>query len=161
MQKNQKEVSLVMMRSLLTGFFGGLLWSGMSVGMYYFNFIEISPKAYLLRTWTKASWTDGWIGDIVSILLVGLLSIVVALIYFALLKKIYSIWMGVVFGFSLWLIFYYGLHPLFPHIQSVTNLSSNTVISTLCVFILYGTFLGYSIAFDYNDTVVEKDQNIE
>jgi|SRR5699024_3444494 len=150
---NQSRYLLVFMRTLLTGFIGGLFWSALSVGLYYFNFIEVAPKTYFLRSWTKAAWTSGWQGDVVSIILASLLSIIVALIYFVILKKVPSIWMGATYGIFLWIIVLFGFHSLLPNLQSVVELTTDTLISSLCLFVLYGIFIGYSISFDYSDTV--------
>lgn len=157
MESYKQRYAIVLLRTLLTGFIGGLFWGSLSVILYYFNFIEVSPKAYFLRSWTKATWTSGWKGDIVTIIIASLLSIGIAALYFGILKKVQSIWMGVVFGIALWLVVLFGFHPLFPHVQSVIDLRTNTIISSLCIFILYGTFIGYSISFDYHDTVIDED----
>lgn len=143
-------------RSLLTGFIGGLLWSGFSVIMYYFNFVEVAPKTFLLRSWLTADWTKGWLGDIVSILLVGIISLLTAFIYYGLFKKVNSLWMGMFYGVLLWVIVFYLAQPIFLNIPRLVDLSKETVISTICLFILYGTFIGYSISFDFNDMEIKE-----
>ena len=148
---------LIFCRTLLTGFIGGLIWSTIAVMMYYFNFAEVDPKKFILRPWKNVDWTDGWLGDLVSILVLSTLSIIVALIYYYLFKKIYSIWMGVFYGIALWVIIFFLIQPLFPNTKQVLELNVDTIISTICLFILYGTFVGYSISYDYHDTyVLEK-----
>ncbi|GAB3052125.1 YqhR family membrane protein [Virgibacillus ainsalahensis] len=164
LEQNKKEhIGSLLSRSLLTGFIGGILWSVLGVIMYYFNFTEIGPKHYLLRSWNTAKWTDGWLGDIISILMVGLISIAAALIYYGIFKKVNSMWMGAAYGIILWLIIFFMLQPIFTNIPPLAELSFNTIISTICLFILYGTFIGYSISYDYNDTKVkaskEKEKN--
>jgi len=148
----------ILLRALLTGFIGGLFWCSISIGLYYFNFLEVSPKTYVLRSWLQSGWTDTWVGDIVSILFVSILSMVVALIYYSLLKKVNSIWIGVLFGTVLWVFAAFVLHPLFSNVQSLFDFSIDTIISTLCLFVLYGTFIGYSISFDYYDMVIKADK---
>jgi len=138
-------------RSLLTGFIGGLLWSTIGSIFYYFNFSEVAPKSFLLTSWIDAAWTDKWIGTIITILIAGLISIVAAFIYYGVFKKIDSLWMGVLYGLLLWGIIFIVLQPIFPNIPPFTELTLDTHISALCLFILYGTFVGYSISYDYND----------
>lgn len=150
----QEDSSTLLGRSLLTGFIGGILASLIGIFMYKFNFIEVSAKSYVLRSWTTARWTDTWLGELVTILIIGVLSIGVALVYYGLLKKINSIWMGIVYGLILWGIVFCVLHPIFPNVPNVTELEWKTIVSSVCLYIVYGTFIGYSISFDYHDSVI-------
>src|SRR5690625_7240199 len=93
----------------MTGFIGGIVWSIVGTFMYYFNFGEVAPKTSLLRSWTNAKWTNGWLGDVVSILIIGVISILIAFIYYVLLKKVISMWMSVVYGLILWGVIFYIL----------------------------------------------------
>lgn len=154
LSNNQEEKGNLLGRSLFTGFFGGALWSLFGVIMYYFNFAEVSPKTFLLRSWLKTGWTDRWLGDIISILLAGLLSIVVAWTYYAIFKKIYSMWLGIIYGIVLWVIIFVVLQPIFPNVPILADLDGKTIVSTLCLFIIYGLFVGYSISYDYYDTMI-------
>jgi|SRR5690625_5113128 len=158
MNKNMKVAKmLIFIRSILTGFIGGLIWSTLGIMMYYFNFTEVDPKKFVLRPWKSVEWTDGWIGDIVTIVILAILSIIGAIIYYFLLKKVYSIWMGVIYGIIIWTITFLLVQPLFPNTKQLLELSNATIISTICLFVLYGTFIGYSISYDYYDTyVLEK-----
>ncbi|SES83082.1 Conserved membrane protein YqhR [Oceanobacillus limi] len=154
-QNKPEQSSTLFGRALITGFVGGLLWSFFGVINYYFNFSEVAPRSFLLRSWLRAGWTDTWLGDLVSVILVGILSIGVALIYYMIFRKINSIWIGVGFGLVLWGLVYYLFQPIFPNIPNLTNLESNTIVSSICLFILYGIFVGFSISYDYHDTVMK------
>lgn len=159
LEQNKQEDSMSFLsRSLLTGFIGGLLWSGLGVAAYYFNFSMVAPRTYVLRSWLTAEWTDTWLGNIISILIVGAISVLVAFLYYGLFKKVNSMWMGVAFGIILWAILFFVLHPIFPNVAPITNIDQNTVVTTLSLFILYGTFVGYSISYDYNDMVLKEEQ---
>jgi hypothetical protein len=71
-------------------------------------------------------------------------------------------WMGVIFGIVLWGIIFFVLEPLFPNIPAFGDLEINTLVSTACLFILYGTFIGYSISYDYHDTrIKEKKEQVQ
>ncbi|RDW19168.1 hypothetical protein CWR48_08955 [Oceanobacillus arenosus] len=137
--------------TLLTGFIGGLFWSLVGVIMSYFNFTEVSPRTYILRPWLRLAWTDGWIGDVISILIIGIFSIVTALIYLVLFKKVYSMWMGLAFGAILWGIVFYLLQPIFPTVPSLPELNWNSILSTLCLYMLYGIFIGFTISYNYQE----------
>lgn len=160
MNKNKKVAKmLIFIRALSTGFIGGLMWSIFGVVIYYFNFVEVDPKKFILRPWKNVDWTSGWLGDIVTIILLAILSIGVAVIYYLLFKKVYSIWMGAIYGVFIWLAIFFLIQPLFPNTKQLFELSNETIISTLCLFILYGTFIGYSISYDYYDTYVLGKDN--
>lgn len=152
LEQNKQETPMtILARSLLTGFIGGLLWSTFGTVLYYFNFSEVAPKSFVLSSWFHAEWIDTWLGNVVTIFLIGLLSLLTALIYFGLFKKINSIWVGVAYGFLLWVLIYYIMNPIFSTVPKVADLNMNTIVTTICVFILYGTFIGYSISYDYHD----------
>lgn len=151
--KQEKSYSLLA-RSLLTGFMGGLIWSTFGIIMFYFNFSNVSPTSFILRSWLDAEWTHQWLGNIISIVTVGIISVVVAFLYYMLFRKRHSMWVGTMFGIVLWGIVFYVLQPIFPNIPHLLDLGKNTLVSTLCLYILYGTFIGYSISYDYNDTII-------
>lgn len=157
-QNKHEEPMSLLSRSLLTGFIGGILWGGLAAIAYYFNFVEVSPKSYVLRSWTQAGWTDTWLGNVIALLFVGVLSILIALLYYGIFKKIESMWMGVVFGIVLWAILLFILQPIFPNIKPALELNYETLITMLCLFVLYGTFIGYSISYDYHDMLRKKQQ---
>ncbi|HLR62430.1 MAG TPA: YqhR family membrane protein [Lentibacillus sp.] len=164
-QNKQEEPVSILSRSLLTGFIGGLLGGFFGVVLYYFNFSEVAPKSYLLRSWLTASWIDGWLGTVLSILMIGVISLLTAFIYFILFKKVNSLWMGVAYGIVLWFVVFYIIQPIFPNIPPLGDLNANTIVSTICLYILYGTFIGYSISYDYTDTLyklrAEKERGTE
>jgi uncharacterized membrane protein YagU involved in acid resistance len=163
LEQNKREEPLSLLtRAMITGFIGGLIASITGLIMYYFNFTEISPVSFVLKSWIHASWTDGWLGAVITIIIMGLLSMIIAFIYYIALKKMYTMWVGVIFGVVLWGIIFFVLHPLFPNIPAFTELEINTLVSTACLFIIYGTFIGYSIAYDYHDTSIkEKKEQVQ
>ncbi|RKQ37767.1 YqhR family membrane protein [Oceanobacillus halophilus] len=154
-KRNEDSMSLLA-RSLLTGFIGGLFWSTIAVILFYFNFSKVSPKSFILRSWLKTDWTSSWLGDLVSIVLIGVLSMIIALIYYGTLKKVKSMWVGVLYGIILWAIIFYLLQPIFNNVPGLFDLDTNTIVTTLCLYILYGIFIGYSISYDYHETQVKE-----
>lgn len=154
-QNKRDKLAAVLSRSLATGFWGGILWSVIAVVMYYFNFIEVAPKTFFITSWTTAKWGSSWLGDIISILIASVLSVAIAFIYFGLLKKVNSKWMGLVYGLVLWGVIFYLLQPIFSMVPALTDFNKDTIISTICLFMLYGTFIGHSISFDYQSMLVD------
>ncbi|GGP12788.1 YqhR family membrane protein [Oceanobacillus neutriphilus] len=147
----------VLKKSMYTGFIGGVLFSLLGSAMYYFNFLEVTPKFYLLTSWVSAAWTDTWLGILFTTILAGVVSLLTAYLYYLILKKIKYMWAGMIYGFILWVVLFILFHPIFSGIPAVMEWSMNTWITTICLFILYGTFIGYSISYDYMDSKQTKD----
>ncbi|MEH7476165.1 YqhR family membrane protein, partial [Bacillus altitudinis] len=91
-----------------------------------------------------------------SIVLLGILSIGAAFIYYGLLKRIKGFWMGLIYGAILWLLVFYVFNPIFPDVKQVQDLQQSTIVTTFCLYILYGMFVGYSISFEYNELTSQK-----
>ncbi|RCW65395.1 YqhR family membrane protein [Saliterribacillus persicus] len=137
------------LRSLVTGFFGGLFWSSISYFGHLFHFTSVSPSTFILRLWYDYAWIEKWKGEILSILIISLLSSLVGLFYFFLLKKFIGVLVPLVFGCILWAVIFSSFSYLFPTLIHWSSLSSDTIVSTICLFLLYGLFIGYSINYDY------------
>jgi hypothetical protein len=161
LEQNQREkpMSFVTM-VILTGLIGGILWSGLAYFAYVFNLTEIRPNV-ILEPWTIGEWKENWLGTLISILLIGVISIVGALIYYAALRKFSSIWVGVAYGIVLFLLVYFVLNPIFPGISPVTELQRNTIITSLCFYILYGVFVGYSISYEESELKYKRKKEKE
>jgi hypothetical protein len=145
--KNENQSASFLAKVVVIGLVGGILWSFIAYLASIVNLTEISPNL-ILQPWTLGAWKDKTLGNFISILLIGVISIVAALIYFAALKRFKSILVGMVYGVALWAIVFYLLNPVFPNLKTVKELEMNTVITTLCLYILYGVFVGYSISFE-------------
>ena len=52
-----------------TGLFGGIFWSSMGFFAYSFDFIEFPPNV-ILDSWALGDWKRGWIGTIISIIII-------------------------------------------------------------------------------------------
>ncbi|MEH7383129.1 YqhR family membrane protein [Bacillus sp. JJ1533] len=152
--KKDEDMSLIS-KVVVIGLFGGIFWSLLSYLTYVFHFTELSPNL-ILKPWILGDWKNRVLGQFIGIFMIGILSIGVALLYYAFLKKFQSIWVGAVFGIVLWLIVFYVFNPIFPDIKTVAELERNTVITTICFYILYGVFIGYSISFEENEMKGER-----
>src|SRR5690606_3301955 len=117
------------------------------------------PYTSLFRSFISGKWIDKWYGYIFFVLFISVLSIVFALIYYVLFRKINGWFIGVVYGLMLWTIFGLFIPLLFYDISFTELVTSRTNVATICSFILYGVFIGYSISYDYEITV--QDKNVE
>ncbi|GLB58160.1 YqhR family membrane protein [Cytobacillus sp. NCCP-133] len=151
LEQNQREKPMSFMAMVvITGLIGGILWSGLAYLAYVFNFTEVHPNV-ILEPWTIGAWKEGWLGTVISILLIGGLSIIAALIYYAALKKFQSMFVGAGYGIALFLIVFFILNPIFPGISPFWELERNTMITSICFYILYGVFVGYSISYEAHE----------
>lgn len=158
LEQDQKEKPMTFMTMVvLTGLFGGILWSGLGYLAYVFNFTEIRPNI-VLEPWALGDWKKQWLGTVISIVAIGVLSIGVALIYYATLKKFKSILVGIGLGIGLFLLVFLVLNPLFPGMEPFLELKRNTIITSACLFILYGVFVGYSISYEYQEQQYRERQ---
>lgn len=151
LEQNKHETQMSFHTTVATiGFFGGLIWSGIGYFAFFFNFIRVGP-ALVLMPWALGDWKNGYIGQLVGIVVISILSIFVAFIYRLILARFNSIWPGLGFGVILWLLVFYLLNPIFHGLKPLASLDINTIITSLCLYILYGVFIGYSISYEYNE----------
>jgi hypothetical protein len=140
-----------------TGLFGGLFWSTIGFIAYFFHFTEIRPNV-LLEPWLLGKWKYAWQGTVVSIIILGILSVAVAFIYYALFKKLNSWWYGLGYGILLFLIVFFLINPLIPGIKPIVDLKRDTIITSVCLYIIYGIFIGYSINYEYQNKKFEQKE---
>lgn len=157
LEQNQREEPEPFLKKVMTiGFFGGLIWSLVGYITYLLQFTDVGPSL-VLQPWALGDWKNETLGQWMGILAISLLSILVALFYKTFLVKVKHISGGILFGVALWFLVFYALQPIFPDLDPMTELDTNTVVTTLCTYILYGIFIGYSIAFEYDENQHKGD----
>lgn len=147
-QNNKEEQMSFAVKVALIGLFGGLIWSLVGYFAFFFKFIRVGP-ALALMPFVVGDWKDTYIGQLVGIAMIAVLSIGVAYLYRALLRKVHQLWVGVAFGLVLWFLVFWLFNPFFPGLKEIQNLDSNTIITSLCLYALYGAFIGYSVSYEY------------
>ncbi len=155
-QRYQKQKTSLYPKVISIGFFGGFIWSAIAAITGYFNFTTITPKSFILRSWLQTEWSDQWLGQIVSIFIISLLSVGFAYLYYLMLKKYNGVLPGIIVGIVLWFIVFWIMEPIFPNIQDFYLLDSDTIVTTVCLFVLYSVFISYSISFAYHQHLDEK-----
>ncbi|UOQ47472.1 YqhR family membrane protein [Gracilibacillus caseinilyticus] len=154
---DKKQKVSLLPKTISIGFFGGLIWSTVAAFAGFFHFTTITPKSFILRSWLQNSWSDQWTGELVSILVISLLSIGFACLYYLMLKKFNGILPGIITGIALWFVVFWLMKPLFSNIPAFFELDSDTIVTTMCLFILYSVFIGYSISFAYQQHYGENN----
>ncbi|MCM3715259.1 YqhR family membrane protein [Halalkalibacter oceani] len=149
LEQNEQEMQMSFPAKVaLIGIFGGIIWSLLGYFAFFFHFIRVGP-ALALMPFALGDWKDTYIGQFVGVAVIAVLSIGVAFTYKLLLQKQHKMWVGVVFGLVLWGLVFYVLNPIFPGLKPIGQLDSNTLITSLCLYVLYGVFIGYSISYEY------------
>ncbi|MBP3039769.1 hypothetical protein J9303_09755 [Bacillaceae bacterium Marseille-Q3522] len=155
-QRPQRPMSFSAMVTL-TGFIAGIIWGAVAVLASIFSFTEISPTV-ILDPWTVGEWKKGWLGILLSLFILGLLSIGVAFLYFFLLRRFKSMWVGVCYGIVLFCIVFLVICPLLFQTPSLTELSRDTIYTLLCLSVLYGVFIGFSISYEQTELTNQYQQ---
>jgi hypothetical protein len=140
-----------------TGLIGGIFWSLIGYLAYIFSFTDIHPHV-ILEPWALGDWKKDWLGTIISILVFGIISVGAAFLYFSALKKLNGIWPGMVYGIVIFVLVFIILNPLFPSIGPFKELSRDTLITSLCLYLLYGLFIGYSISYEYQNHLTSENE---
>jgi hypothetical protein len=140
-----------------TGLFGGIFWSALGYLAYAFNFAEINP-GFILDSWTVGTWKKGWLGVIISLILIGIISVGISFLYYLVLKRFNGFWVGIVYGIVLFLVVFIVLNPLFPSMGPFNELSRDTIITSVCLYIIYGLFIGYSISYEHQTHKLAKEE---
>ncbi|MEI3611738.1 YqhR family membrane protein [Pseudogracilibacillus sp. SO30301A] len=140
---------LLLLRTILTGFFGGLFSGLFLLFLHYFNMTEVRPKILLRILFQNENWIEKWYANVVLIVLISIFSIVIALIYYVLLRHRKSWITGALFGVAIWVAIYFVMPIIIKNYNPFLYLNSESHVSMFCLFLLYGVFTGYSISFDY------------
>lgn len=142
-----------------TGLFGGVFWTVIGYLAYLFSLTEIRPNI-ILEPWALGEWKKEWLGTMISIILIGIFSVGAAFVYYAALKKLKGIWPGFGYGIVIFFIVFYILNPLFPGMDPFFQLKRDTIITSACLYIVYGIFIGYSISYEFQNQMVQDKEPV-
>ncbi|MFD4705282.1 YqhR family membrane protein [Gottfriedia sp. NPDC058432] len=132
------------------GFFGGIFWSTVLLVLSYFDFTQIGPN-FVLERIKLGKWANGYIENLISIVGIGIISIIIAFVFYFIGRKFNGVLPGIFFGVLLWVIVFIVLGKLAFDLKAIKNYSSDTTVTTICLFILYGTFIAYSVSFAFQE----------
>lgn len=128
------------------GFFGGIFWSTVSLVLSFFDFTQIGPRFVLERV-PLGNWANNYIEVLLSIFSIGIISIVIAFVYYFIGKKFTGVLPGVFYGLLLWVIVFLLIGKIAFDLKPIKEYSTDTMVTSICLFILYGTFISYSVSF--------------
>ncbi|WP_209847211.1 YqhR family membrane protein [Paenibacillus sediminis] len=143
--------------SLELGFFAGLFWGGIRWIFYVLHFSVISP-GFAAKPFFGTSFMRSASGFLLGWLFFILLSIAASLIYTALFRKLKGPWPGIAYGVIWWLLLFLIAGPQVGMMERLSHLPWNTIICEFCLFILWGVFIGYTVATEFNEERIRDEQ---
>ncbi|MCR8642433.1 YqhR family membrane protein [Paenibacillus sp. N1-5-1-14] len=137
--------------ALYIGFFAGLIWGLVKIVEYYFKFTDIVP-GYMVDPFLPHKFLMQWKGFLVGLGSFIIFSIIASFVYMLIASKLIGPWPGLVFGALVWCLVYLMIAPMSKMIEhSIWKYGLTTIITEICLFLLWGLFIGYSISFEYNN----------
>jgi len=116
------------------------------------------PAAFLIDPWVKRSALGASYWQIAGFAAFILMSIVAAYVYYGLLKPLRGPVPGLLFGIGWWAACYAALGPMIGAVQPPRSVGWNSWLTDLCVFALWGLFIGYSIAFEFHKEISREPE---
>ncbi len=136
--------------ALQIGAVGGIFWAAMNDVLYFMNFTLINSSVFM-KPFIQPSGADRPVLQLMGIGVAAILSILFALAYVFTFSRFYSPWIGIATGGALFVIFYYILSPIFDLTEKpIHQIGMNTFATELCLFILYGLFIGFSLSSEFS-----------
>lgn len=145
--------------SAMVGFFAGLFWGLVKLVFYWFEFTKIRPSQFV-TPWYKAGYLNSWQGHFIGYFWIVVASIAAALLYALVLRKVKGPWPGMAYGLLWWAVMYIWIGPWTGLTEPVLKLDPATFWSEICLYLLWGTFIGYSISFEFTDEQ-SRDSNMQ
>ena len=143
--------------AIQVGVFAAIIWGAVRGAVYYFHFTQVQP-GFLLKPFLDDDVLEGTMGVIWGGVTFLVLSIFVSLLYAFALYKLRGPWPGVAYG-ALWFTLLYLLYGMLTGaVPPFGKISWDSLWTDFSIFVLWGTFIGYSISFEFTD---ERQRNKE
>lgn len=141
--------------ALYIGFFAGLIWGGFKQLFYFLEFTK-APPAFMLEPWLKAEFIRGAAGQWTGLGVFILFSLAAACLYGLMLSRVRGPWPGIAYGFAWWIALFVAIGPYAGMTPKLGKLDMNSMLTEACIFVLWGVFIGYSIALEFTDDRVRE-----
>lgn len=147
--ENRGDVSYLLPKALGTGLVGGLFWTVVWGIMSYFKLVEVKPFRIWEIIFHPVTFNHPWYFLLIGLALNMALSLLLAWIYYVCCKRVGHWIMGTIYGLLIWVVTYIAGPFLFSRESTLQTYTLETHIGLLCLLLLYGVFIGYSVSFDY------------
>lgn len=141
--------AFLLAKALGTGLVGGLFWTLVWEMMRYFHMVEVKPFRIWEVLFHPASFDSRWYLFFIGLMLNAVLSMLLAWVYYICCKRVAHWIMGTIYGLLIWGVTYVAGPFLFFQQSVFQTYAVDTHIGFLCLLLLYGVFIGYTISFDY------------
>ncbi len=150
-EETKNDVNQRKLRSaFLIGAVGGTFWAFVGYAAYFMNFTKLGPSLFV-KPFIPQESLDQPFAHFMGIGVAIVLSILVSLAYVFTLSKFYSPLIGVALGGGAFLFFFYAVSPLLGLTrQPIHLIGMNTFATELCLFILWGLFIGFSLSAEFS-----------
>lgn len=136
--------------ALYIGFFAGLIWGVVRELFYFLEFTKV-PPAFMLQPWMKADFIRSAAGQWTGLGVFIVFSLVAACLYMVALSKARGPWPGITYGLAWWAALFIAIGPFAGMTPKLGKLDIDSMLSDACLFVLWGVFIGYSIALEFTD----------
>lgn len=150
--------NLLFWKAIIVGFCGGIIWSSLFLFIHTFSITEVDPFFIFKIVFGDSKWLSRWYAYFILIIAYGILSIIVAVIYFFLFRKKKGWSLGALYGAIVFGIVYYAVPVLVLNFNPFINFEVQSHISIFCLLILLGVFIGYTISYDYISIQMESEE---
>ncbi|MFB9277886.1 YqhR family membrane protein [Cohnella cellulosilytica] len=144
--------------SLKIGFFAGLIWGLVRWLATGLHFTSVS-QGFVLDPFVPRAWLTGVFWQFGGLAAFIAMSMLAALVYVALLGRLPGPWPGLIFGAAWWTLGYALAGPYVGALPPLKRIGWGSIVTDFCLFLLWGLFIGYSIAFElHNEAAREPDR---
>ena len=98
-------------------------------------------RSFLVTGWGHVTGIGGFI----------VFSIVAVFIYKLVLGRFTGPWAGLIYGLLWWTLLFLSIGPLLGMVKPITAIGWDSICSMFSLYVAWGTFIGYTIAFEFND----------
>ncbi|MDP4096758.1 YqhR family membrane protein [Paenibacillus sp. P96] len=152
---NGQQLTSPLRFSLELGFFAGLIWGLVRWLFYILHFTVVLP-GFIAEPFFKHSFMKSTAGHWTGLLVFILFSMAATFLYTAVLRKLKGPYPGMIYGAVWWAVLFLWAGPLLGMLPPVTKLTWDSLVSEFCVFLLWGLFIGYTVAFEFTDDRVRE-----
>lgn len=136
--------------SLHIGLFAGLIWGGLKLLEFAIRYTAIVP-GFLIEPFFQHAYLVTYMGLALGYASFIGFSIVAAVLYGLLLRKLPGPWPGLAYGAAWWGLIYLLVGPLTEMTPAILAMDRNSLVSDFSLFLLWGLFIGYSISVEFTD----------
>lgn len=136
----------VLRQTVFIGWIGGIIFGILIFILFYFKLIDPNISSMIIG---KIKLFNHWYGKLVLLIFLSILSMIVTLFYYMIAKKMSQWYIGMFFGIFIWFIVCTLYYIYFNQNLIFNQKTIHESINLLCLFILYGLFVGYSTSFAY------------